>query len=125
MNYYLDPAQEELRIEYESRDDYLRELAAEHYDPCAGYEDECRWEERMPEVFEVVRTFADGSELVVETHEDDELAGDRRDTLDRTTPDGITHRVRSGDEEALRAHQRLAAASMVGWDGDIDEDIPF
>ena len=37
--YSSDPATEELTIERNGDEDYLRELAAEHDDPCAGYED--------------------------------------------------------------------------------------
>ena len=37
--YSSDPATEELTIERNGDEDYLRELAAEHNDPWAGYED--------------------------------------------------------------------------------------
>ena len=37
--YSHDPAQEELTIERNGDEDYLRELAAEHNDPCAGFEE--------------------------------------------------------------------------------------
>ena len=33
-------AREELEAEFNARQDYLAELRAEHFDPCAGHEDE-------------------------------------------------------------------------------------
>lgn len=37
--YSSNPKIEELMIERNGDADYLRELAAEHFDPCAGFED--------------------------------------------------------------------------------------